>query len=271
MRIPALDNVKENMQLAKNIYFTVDELVKIQTRHKADQTLKEVMAGLRENGNLSAEKVYKVVNDIIEALLQNPDIMRNLIEIRTMNDYLFAHNVAVCVLSLITGIALNYDESKLKLLGVGAVLHDIGKAAIPLKILNKKSKLSGEEYAVIQQHSQIGYNILKNCNNIHSASAYVAWQHHERFDGSGYPLGLKGAEIHEFARIAALADVYDAMSTDRVYRKRLMPQEVIKYIRDQEGVKFDPEYTTVFLQSITPFPIGSNASLSNGCYCSPAK
>jgi HD-GYP domain-containing protein (c-di-GMP phosphodiesterase class II) len=302
MRILSIDNVKEDMQLARNIYaaegnillaegtclnskfidqlkefgistlyiidhrigkIEVDELVKIQTKNEVIKLTKEVMTNIKKGRTLSGEKIQQAVDDVIEELLLNRNITFSLVEIRAMNDYHFSHNVAVCVLSLLTGIALNYNHLKLKLLGTGAILHDIGKAMIPLQILNKNGKLTREEYDQIQKHPQIGYDILKECNDIDSESTYVAWQHHERFDGSGYPLGLKGNEIHEFARIAALADVYDAMSTDRVYRKRFLPHEVMEYIRDQGQIQFDPELVKIFLQNIAPFPIGSIVRLNN--------
>ncbi|HBF36734.1 MAG TPA: hypothetical protein DDW50_05380, partial [Firmicutes bacterium] len=111
---------------------------------------------------------------------------------------------------------------------------------------------------------QIGYEVLQNCVDIDDTAKFIPWQHHERFDGSGYPKGLRGYQIHEFARIAALADVYDAMSTDRIYRKRFLPHEVIEYLRDKGKILFDPELTKAFLQNIAPFPIGSLVLLNSG-------
>ena len=105
---------------------------------------------------------------------------------------------------------------------------------------------------------------LCKVKNISEEEAFIAWQHHERFDGSGYPLGLRGTEICEPARIVSLADVYDAMSTDRIYRKRFLPQEVVEYIRDQGPNQFDPDLSKVFLENIAPFPIGSMVLLNNG-------
>ncbi|HBE78563.1 MAG TPA: HD-GYP domain-containing protein [Firmicutes bacterium] len=303
MKILSIDNLKENMQLARSIYSAkgnvllaegtyltdkyikklerfgvstlyitdqrigqveVDELVKIQTRNEATKITKKLMTNISKGKALDSEKIVKVVDDIIKELIDNPNIIINLVEMRVMNDYHFSHNVGVCLLALVTGMALNYNDSKLKLLGTGAILHDIGKAKIPLEILNKKGKLTKFEYSDIQKHPQIGYDILKECADINWLSACVAWQHHERSDGSGYPLGIKGFQIQEFSRIVALADVYDAMSTDRIYRKRFLPHQVIEYIRDQGQLIFDPDLTAIFLQNIAPFPIGSTVVLENG-------
>jgi HD-GYP domain-containing protein (c-di-GMP phosphodiesterase class II) len=303
MLILSIENVKENMQLAKNIYsaegntllaagtcltenfvaklkefgvstlyitdkyigkIEIDELLKVQTKNETTKITKEIMNNIRKDKTWNGKKIHEVIIDVIEELMQNRDIMYNLVEIRAMDDYHYSHNVAVCVLSLMTGMNLSYNYSKLRELGIGALLHDIGKSRIPLKILNKNGKLTKKEYDEVKKHPQIGYDILKECNDISNESAYVAWQHHERLDGSGYPLGLKSNEICESARITALADVYDAMSTDRVYRKRLMPQEVIEYIRDQGQILFDRELTRVFLENIAPFPIGSMVLLNSG-------
>ena len=303
MRLLSIDNATEKMQVAKNIYsadgnvllaegsslnshyivrlkelgisslyivdsqigkIAIDELVTTQTRNAITKISKEAMTNIRNGLSVSGQKIQNVVNHVMGELLLNRDVTFNLVDVRAMNDYHFAHNVTVCVLSLITGIAIGYSDPQLKQLGTGAILHDIGKAKISELILNKKGKLTPEEYLEIRKHPQIGYDVIKKCNDINEAAKFVPWQHHERFDGSGYPNGLKGNQIHEFARIATLADVYDAMSTDRVYRKRFLPHEVMEYIRDEGKVFFDTELAKVFLQNIAPFPIGSMVLLNTG-------
>ncbi len=242
----------------------VDELVKTQTKNEATRITKEVMNNICQDKTLDGEDIHQVIVRIIDELFENHDILYNLVEIRAMNDYHYAHNVAVCILSLMTGITLYYSYPQLKQLGTGALLHDVGKSKIPLKILNKKGNLTQKEYEEIKKHPSLGYDILMKSKNISEEEAFIAWQHHERFDGSGYPLGLRGMEICEPARIVALADVYDAMSTDRIYRKRYLPQEVVEYIRDQGPNQFDPKLSKVFLENIAPFPIGSMVLLNNG-------
>jgi HD-GYP domain-containing protein (c-di-GMP phosphodiesterase class II) len=242
----------------------VEPLVKIETQKAVTKIAKETMNSIRSGQSINGHKIEVIISHVIEDLIHNRTVSYNMVEIRAMNDYHFSHNVTVCVLSLMTGIALGYNESKLKQLGAGAILHDIGKAKIAESILNKNSALTGEEYQEIQKHSQIGYEVLQNCVDIDDTAKFIPWQHHERFDGSGYPKGLRGYQIHEFARIAALADVYDAMSTDRIYRKRFLPHEVIEYLRDKGKILFDPELTKAFLQNIAPFPIGSLVLLNSG-------
>jgi HD-GYP domain-containing protein (c-di-GMP phosphodiesterase class II) len=303
MRLLSIDNVTEMMHLAKNIYsaeghvllaegaslnsfyierlkelgisslyildnligkIEIDELVKVQTRNEITKISKDAMTSIRNGQTVSGQKIQNVVSNVMEELLLNRDVIFCLVDVRAMNDYHFSHNVTVCVLSLMTGIAIGYNDIKLKQLGIGAILHDIGKAKISELILNKNGTLTNEEYSEIRKHAQIGYDVLKKNNDINDTAKYVPWQHHERFDGSGYPFGLKGNQIHEFARIVTLADVYDAMSTDRIYRKRFLPHEVIEYIRDKGKAFFDPELAGAFLKNIAPFPIGSMVFLNTG-------
>jgi HD-GYP domain-containing protein (c-di-GMP phosphodiesterase class II) len=302
MRLMSIDNVKENMQLARNIdsadgrvllsegvsltanyierlrdlgimslYITdrligkveVDDLVRVQTRNEANRMVKESMGNIRDGRSVSGEKVYKVISEVLDEILSKRSISFNLVDIRAMNDYLFGHSLTVCILSLMTGVAAGFNFARLRELGIGAVLHDVGKVLIPDSILNKAEALTPDEFAEIQKHSQIGYDVLKKCNDISSVSAYIAWQHHEKFDGTGYPRGVKGKEIYEFARVVAIADVYDALSTDRIYRKRWLPHEALEYIRDKDKEAFDPEFVKLFLSNIEPFPIGSTVLLNN--------
>jgi HD-GYP domain-containing protein (c-di-GMP phosphodiesterase class II) len=302
MRLMSTDNVKVNMQLARNIYSAdgnillaeglaltnnyinrlrtlgimslyitdrfigkveVDDLVRIQTKNEANKVIKESMSNIRDGRNVSSEKAKKVISEILDEILSNRSISFNLVDIRAMNDYLFGHSLGVGILSLMIGVAAGYNFSHLRDLGLGAILHDIGKVMIPDSILNKAGALTPEEFAQIQKHAQFGYDILKKCNDISSVSAHIAWQHHEKVNGSGYPRGIKGKEIHEFARIAAIADVYDALSTDRIYRKRWLPHEALEFIRDKNQEEFDPEFVELFIENIAPFPIGSMVQLSN--------
>ena len=120
-------------------------------------------------------------------MLQDPYILDNLTEIKSVDDYTFRHSVNVCILSIITGIGLGFEPQRIKELGTGAILHDIGKLCIPQEILKKPSQLTVEEFEEIKKHAVFGYEILKKCNKVSLASAYIAFGHHERFDGSGYP------------------------------------------------------------------------------------
>ncbi len=303
IRLLAVDNLKNGMRIAKNVYWNdgnvllaqgvclhrgfieklkdfginsvyiiddlvgkidVDELVTEQTRTEATQIVKETMQNVKNARTPEGEKVIKIVDSITDELIHNPNIMVNLVEVRAMNDYTFAHCLGVSILAMVTGIGMGYDYKRLKELGIGAILHDIGKAFIPDDLLYKPGPLSREEYETIKTHTKLGYDVIRDCNDFSMSAAHVAWEHHEKYDGTGYPRGLWGRSIHEYARISALADVYDALTTNRSYREKLMPHEAIEYLRDSEGLAFDPEIAEIFLDKIAPFPVGSIVLLNNG-------
>lgn len=242
----------------------VDELVTEQTRNEATQIVKETMQNVKNARTPEGEKVIKIVGSISDELINNPNIMVNLVEVRAMNDYTFAHCLGVGILAMVTAIGLGYSYQRLKELGIGAILHDIGKAFIPDEVLYKPGPLSKEEYEAIKTHTKLGYDCIRDCNDFSMSAAHVAWEHHEKYDGTGYPRGLRGKSIHEYARITALADVYDALTTNRSYREQIMPHEAIEYLRDAEGIAFDPKIAEVFLEKIAPFPVGSMVLLNNG-------
>jgi HD-GYP domain-containing protein (c-di-GMP phosphodiesterase class II) len=221
-----------------------------QTRLEAKQVVKGIMESYSLSQTLNIAKAKKVIDKIIDELLNNQEILINLADIKSVDDYTFEHSVNVCILSLITGIGLGYNNLRLKDLGIGAILHDIGKLRIPEEVLMKPSQLTVEEFEEIKKHTIYGYEILKDNQNVSMISAFIAFGHHERYDGSGYPLQLRGENIHQCARIVAIADVYDALTSDRVYRKKLRIHEVVDYISSLGGQHFDNEIVEVFLNCI---------------------
>lgn len=144
--------------------------------------------------------------------------------------------------------------AEVQLLELASPMHDIGKVAVPDHILKKPGKLTPEEYAVMQAHTEEGYNIFKNSNRrIFKVAAIIAYQHHEKWDGTGYPHGLKEKEIHLYARITAIADVFDALGSDRVYKKAWPLDQIVQFIEEQKGRHFDPYLATLFLNNLTIF------------------
>ncbi|MHB8065358.1 MAG: HD-GYP domain-containing protein, partial [Ruminiclostridium sp.] len=145
-----------------------------------------------------------------------------------------------------------------------ALLHDIGKVMIPPQILQKNSALTDEEYEIIKQHSVIGYNILKKIPQISEVSAMVALCHHERYDGKGYLSGLVRDEIHIYSRIVAIADIFDALTSDRIYRKKISINQAIDYLTVIAAASLDSKVLCCFTKIIPPFPIGTGVILNNG-------
>jgi len=242
----------------------IDDIISEQTRREALLATREAMNVIKAGGHLDARKVNRVINDMIDEILANPNLVVSLVDIRAMNDYTFGHSVNVAVLSLIMGMAMGYDQLCLKNLATGALFHDIGKTMIPEELLHKVSPLEHEEYSEIQKHTTLGFEILRKIEGVSLLSAHVALQHHERINGDGYPRGLKGAEIHEFARIVAIAEVYDAMTTDTYYRPRYEPELALEFIFAHAGSYFDPRLVKVFAGSIAFFPVGNLVLLNTG-------
>lgn len=240
----------------------VSDVINENTRNEAVVLVKNMMNNYLFTSSVEIEPVKEMVNKLIGELLDNNDIVNNLSEIRSVDDYTFEHSVNVCILSLITGIGLGYDISGLRELGVGAMLHDIGKMCIPREILKKPSQLTVEEFEVIKKHTVFGYEILKKSDRVNLVSAYIAFGHHERYDGSGYPLQLKSDNIQQCARIVAVADVYDALTSDRVYRKKLKPNEVFEYITSLGAHHFDPKVIENFVKYVTVYPVGTGVMLN---------
>ena len=242
----------------------IEDVIREQNRSHAKKLVKDVMERVQIGDTVEAKEISRMINSMIDDLLSDRDIMVNLTDMRAVDDYTFAHSVNVCVLSLLGGIALNYNQIRLRELGIGALLHDIGKVWIPHQILNKPGFLDDGEFNEIKKHAELGYESLKRIPDIPSVSSLVALTHHERFDGSGYPFGKKGQDIHEFSRIVAIADVYDALTSDRVYKKKIMPHHAIEYLTSMGNHLFDYEIVKKFIQYIAIYPVGSMVKISTG-------
>jgi len=240
------------------------DVVSEQTRLESVRTVKEVFKTFENKRRIDLRGIQKTVNNLIDELLSNREILVNFIDIRSYDDYTFCHSVQVCVLALMTGISLGFDQLKLKELGTGALVHDIGKTKIDKEILNKPGELTPEEYEQIKRHSEYGFEILRANREISLLSAHVAFQHHEHWDGKGYPRGLSGEEIHHYSKIVTVADVFDALVADRPYRKAYSTNQAITLMRRMAGVHFEPFILETLISNIAEFPIGSVVALSSG-------
>lgn len=242
----------------------IDDVIDEKTRVEAIDLVKSAMDAYCLGNKINSTKIIKVVNKIVNEILSLDDILINLMDIKSCDNYTFLHSVNVCVLSIVAGVKLNLSHDELKELGIGALLHDIGKVMIPHEILQKNSALTEEEYEVIKKHTLFGYNILKTMPQISEKSAMVALCHHERFDGKGYNSGLKGEEIHIYSRIVAVADIFDALTSDRIYRKKISTIQAIEYLTVLAAPSLDAEVLRCFVKIIPPFPVGTGIILNNG-------
>jgi HD-GYP domain-containing protein (c-di-GMP phosphodiesterase class II) len=168
------------------------------------------------------------------------------------------------VLALFFGIQMSYSRTMLIDLGMGALLHDIGKTKIPICVLNKNGKLTDEEFNIIKKHPELGYNMVENVKEINDRSRAIILEHHERVDGKGYPYGLAGDRMHKYSKITCISDVYDAIVSDRVYRKGFPANEAYEFVLGGGGSFFDFDLVNVFKSNFSIYPLGACLKLSNG-------
>ncbi len=242
----------------------IHDIVRKQLKVESLATIEKIMSNICYCNETEIERVKNIITDIVESLLVTEDVLVNLCEIRTIDDYTYGHSVNVAILSMITAINLGYDKEQLMDLGVGALLHDIGKTRLCLDILNKPSSLTKNEFEQIKKHTVFGYEILNNIKNLSSDSKIIALSHHERYDGDGYPHNAKGDSIHEFARIVSIADVYDALTNNRVYRSKISVDKALDYITSVSGEQFDGKIVDKFISNIARYPVGQGIILNTG-------
>lgn len=201
--------------------------------------------------------------DILYDMQANRQAMLHLSQIYTTDNYLYSHSVNVGIYSAALGMAIGLKRDQLIDLGIGAMLHDIGKTQIPMEVLMKPGKLTDEEFKLMKDHSMIGYQMLKDQPDIPLLSAHCALQHHERLDGTGYPRQLKGEEIHLYGQVVGIADVYDALTSNRVYRKAYLPHEALEILFASTG-QFQSELISKFRDNVALYPMGLMVSLNTG-------
>lgn len=248
----------------------VEDVISEQTRLKAIQQVRELLTeedhGAHSLGRVfyKVERLARTVNEIIEELLAKRHVVVNLTDIRAVDDYTFGHSVNVCVLSLLTGLTLSYNRAELFHLGLGAIMHDLGKVRVPKEILQKPGPLTGEEFALMKRHAEWGHEMLRAVADVSRLAALIPLQHHERYAGQGYPAGLKGKDIHDFAAICGLANVFDAITADRVYRRAAPVHEAYEYLAGSGNYLFDYRLLCAFLENIALYPTGTMVRLSTG-------
>ncbi len=251
----------------------IPEVLHEETRRKALHTIQSSfqkisqsppssrsMGGYRHLGRDFSAVIQSILDDLNSQELT----MIMLMDMNSVDHYLYRHSLNVCIFTLILGAASGLSQDQLKVLGVGSLLHDIGKTQIPLKILLKPDKLDDNEFEQIKSHTEIGFKILKDEPDIPLLAAHCALQHHERLNGTGYPRGLKGSEIHEFAQWLGMADSYDAMTSHRVYKQAMLPHQAMEILYGGSGILFDQTKLQVFRDKVAIYPPGLSVKLSTG-------
>ncbi len=222
------------------------------------------LAASGSSGTARMPDIAPQVESIVDELFENRDIMLNMLDLSSYDNYTCSHSLNVGILSIVLAMGMGFPRSETVGIGAGALLHDIGKVFINKSILQKNGPLTNEEYEIVKKHPKDGYDYISKRYHIPLRHCTTILDHHEKFDGTGYPSGKIGTDISIFGRICAVADVYDALSSKRPYRDAMPPCEAVEYIMGGSDTLFDPKVVDVFTQRIAPYPVGTSVKLSNG-------
>lgn len=231
--------------------------------NKGKEAVVSMFQEARMGKAIEAEAAAPLVEEISNSVLRNPGALISLARLKTADDYTFMHSVAVCALMIALARQLGLDDKQTREAGMAGLLHDLGKATVPLEILNKPGKLSDEEFAIVRSHPVAGYKMLLEGSGVSEVAKDVCLHHHEKVDGSGYPKRLAGDAISLFAKMGAICDVYDAVTSNRPYKPGWDPAESIKRMAEWQG-HFDPAVFQAFVKSLGIYPIGSLVRLETG-------
>ena len=245
-----------------SIYDELDSAQK--TYNEAGRIIRYIIDDVSKGRRISEDKAKLSVAKISESITKCQDALLLLCSSKNKNDHIFQHSISVCSLVVAFCNSLGFDEQSVNSAGLGGLLLDVGKAKIDNKIINKTLKLTEKEFNILKEHVAEGRKIIDQIPDMPEISKQVICEHHENYDGSGYPKGLKGDEISKFGRIAAICDVYDAITSDRLYRKGLIPNKALSKIFEWRGSKFDRLLVEQFIHTIGIYPTGSFVMLESG-------
>jgi putative nucleotidyltransferase with HDIG domain len=231
---------------------------------QAKTAVKGMLQEVRMGKAIDAEAVGPLVEEISSSVIRNPGALISLARLKSADDYTYMHSVAVCALMVALGRQLGMGENDLRAAGMAGLLHDIGKAVMPMEVLNKPGKLTDEEYNIIRSHPEAGYKLLKEGRGVSETAMDVCLHHHEKIDGTGYPHGLKGDEISLFAKMGAVCDVYDAITSNRPYKAGWCPAESLRRMTEWSKGHFDSRVFQAFVKSVGIYPIGTLVKLKSG-------
>lgn len=259
-----LKQVVAEPRVSERIAFRDEAVRAVKVRDEANQIAHEVLADVRMGKQVDIEKLEPVVQEMTESILRNGNALVSLCRVKDKDDYTFLHSVSVCALLVSFCRAVGMEKTNIHLVGIGGLLHDIGKMKVPNAILNKPGKLTDEEFVQMKSHVAASMDILSLTPGIQPDSILVAHQHHERHDGSGYPLKLKGDEISRIGQMAAVCDVYDAITSDRCYHKGMAPHDALRKILEWSKYHFNPDVAQQFIRTIGIYPVGTLVMLESG-------
>ena len=231
---------------------------------EANRIVQGMVLDVRLGKQIEMEKLEPLVEDMVDSIFRSPDALLPLGRLKDHDNYTFQHSVSVCTLMIAFARGMMLDRNVIREVAMGALLHDVGKAKVPDEILNKPAKLTEAEFGKMKSHVVQSIIILQNTPGISQIMLDVAGQHHERHDGTGYPNALKGNEISMFGKMGAIVDVYDALTSERVYKKGMPPTEALGKLLEWSAHHFDPEMVRLYIKSIGIYPTGSLVKLESG-------
>ncbi len=233
-------------------------------RNQAKQQVAAMMQDMRLGKAIELDRVEPVVQDITASILRNSGAIIGLLRIKNSDDYTFLHSVSVCALLVAFCRSLDMDPDMIHQAGIGGLLHDAGKALVPDQVLNKPGQLSDEEFSIMKQHPESGHKILLEMPGIGEIPLDIALHHHERMDGSGYPEKQAGEEISLLAQMAAIVDVYDAITSDRVYHKGMAAADALRKMYEWSKFHFNAQQVHAFIRCIGIYPVGTMVLMESG-------
>ena len=242
---------REELEVAKKI------------QSEATQVITNVLSDIRLGKQIEVERVSPVVGKITESILRNQGTLVSLCRIKERDTYTFQHSVSVCTLLVTFCRYMGMSPEVIQEAGIGGMLHDIGKMRVPDNILNKPGKLTDPEFEIMKSHVTLGVDILKQTPGVSQTVMQISSEHHERYAGSGYPANKKGQEISQLGRMAAIVDVYDAITSNRVYHTGMEPSVALQKLFEWSKFHLDEELVQHFIQAIGIYPVGSLVRLES--------
>ncbi len=236
----------------------------IEIRRVTFETAQKVLSALRKGRSFTYQEVERSATQVVESVMRNSDALVSLCQIKGYDEYTYIHSVNVCILMASLARSMGYRDENLLHVGVGGLLHDIGKMRVPESVLNKPGKYTDWEFAVMKKHPQHGLDIVEGRKSVPETARKTIALHHERAGGTGYPCGLRGKEIDEIGSIAAVADVYDALTSDRVYRAAWTPQRALALIFQGCDREYSRDIVERFTRLLGVYPVGSFVRLNSG-------
>ncbi|MFR5265432.1 HD-GYP domain-containing protein [Clostridium sp.] len=250
---------QKSILLVKDVFSTFSKI----SSEYSHCSFKDKMKLIEQKENY-LKSIEELAEELYDNVISNKNLLVGLVDIKTMDAYTYQHSVNVALISIVIGTGFNLPKKDLIDLCVGALLHDLGKIFVGKKIIQKPGKLTSEEFEIIKTHPQKGFDYVLDNNTINKNCRNIIIQHHEKVDGTGYPLGLKSDKITFLAKIVAVADVYDALTSNRSYKRAMCPSEAFEFILSNANTMFDFEVTKVFAKVLFPYSEGTLVKLSNG-------